>query len=109
MNTYIFLQLTRKDPPRLEKVVRAESVFEAIISAEMYPYDVVDFHEQRAEQQLPEMSEDEMHQEVFAYYGLLPNVDAYERGNDLSEYGNMIVEVSDDDDKEVKTYPTIGS
>ena len=105
MNTYIFIQLSRKGPPRLEGTLRAESPEEAIRKNNLYPYDPNDFHESRAEQQLPDMTQEEMEQEVFAYYGLIKDKDCWDLGNGPDGYGTQLIEVKDDDAQSTTTYP----
>ncbi len=105
MNTYIFLNLSRKSPPRLEGTIRAESPEEAIRKNKYYPFDPMDFHETRAEQQLPELTEDEMAHQVFAYYGLIEGADSYDCGNGPDGYGTQLIEIKDDDGQNTTTYP----
>jgi len=105
MNIYIFLQLSRKTPPVLEGTKRAETVEDAIRQMNLFPYDPRDFAESRAEQQLPEATQEEMEQEVFAYYGLIEGEDPWDYGNGPDGYGTVIVEIRDDDDTTTKSYP----
>lgn len=104
MNTYIFLQLSRKSPPRLEGTVRANTPEEAIEKNKYFPYDPGDWDEIEDEQNVT-ISPMTRHREVFAYYGLIKDEDAWKYGNGPDGYGTTLVEVSDDDDQTTKTYP----
>ncbi len=105
MNTYIFLQLSRKEPPRLEGTIRADTPEEAIKKNKFFPYDPRDWEEYDAETERT-TSPEERANEVFAYYGLIKGKDPWDYGNGPDGYGTTLVEVSDDDDQTTKTYPS---
>ncbi len=104
MNTYVFLQTSRKEPPYLAHTVRANTPEEAIKEAKYFPYDPADWDESDEENDEVTSQEDRI-KTVHAYYGLIPGKSAYDAGNGPDGYGTVLVEVSMEG-HETKLYPS---
>ncbi len=103
MNTYIFLQTSRKEPPYLAHTVRAATPEEAIRLNNYFPWDPNDWNEVE-EDTGKIISPEERVRQVHAYYGLIKDESAWDYGNGPDGYGTILIEVPEDITK-VKTYP----
>ncbi len=104
MNTYLFLQTSRKGPPILNVVVMAETVEQAIERAHYFPYDMgEDFMD---ENNLPLKTEQEKIDTVHAYYGLIKDEDPWNCGNGPDGYGTVLIELLEDS-KEGRLYGNV--
>ncbi len=104
MNTYVFLQLSRKEPPYLAHTVRASTPEEAIKEAEFFPYDLQADFDEVAEDTGKTISMKDRIKDVHAYYGLIKDEDPWMNGNGPDGYGTCLVEVSMEG-HETKIYP----
>ncbi len=92
MNTYLFIQTTRKGPPLLEFLVQSNSPEDAIEQVNYYPYDIdEDFRDEYGN---VAKTRQERVNEVMGYYGLIKDHPCH-RWNGDEGYGTLLIEVSD--------------